>query len=108
MSVECYASSLEHILAEFQRIDLLICARIERARETQSTDAELQGLYIPEREVDDLLVMPPVLPTWAIGQAVDVQAALDKLAASDQAIQGGERTTWDPLAPRTGWQHFFS
>ena len=80
MSVECYASSLEHILAEFQRIDLLIRARIQRARETQSTDAELQGLYISEREVDDLLARPLGLPTWAIGQALDVQAALDQLS----------------------------
>ena len=58
MSVEYYRTSLDHILGELERIDLLVRAQVQRARETQPADAELKGLYISEREVDDLLVRP--------------------------------------------------
>ena len=56
-----YATSLEHILAEFERIDLLIQLQVGRARQLHTVDEQFQGIYIPEegigvRSEDDILI----------------------------------------------------
>ncbi len=53
--MEYYSNSLEHLLTELERIDLLIRAQVEQVRENQHTDPGLQGLYISESEVDEIL-----------------------------------------------------
>jgi len=83
-ALEYYATSLDHILAELERIDLLIQLQVGRARQLHATDENFQGLYIPEEEVDALLAAPAGLPRWAtdplpLAQA-EVQTALDQLA----------------------------
>jgi SpoVK/Ycf46/Vps4 family AAA+-type ATPase len=79
-----YTSSLQHILAELERIDLLVRVQVWRARQAQSIDGEFQGLYISEQEVDDLLAGSAGLPRWATAptaQALaEVQATLDQMA----------------------------
>jgi len=60
-----YHSSLDHILSELERIDLLIQVQIRRARQLHQDD-EFQGLYISEQEVDSLLARPIGLPCWAV------------------------------------------
>jgi len=60
-----YPTSLQHILAELERIDLLIRMQVARARQLHDTDDEFQGLYISEREVDELAARPVGLPPWA-------------------------------------------
>ena len=60
--MECYANSRDHILAELERIDLLIQLQVGRARQLHATDENFQGLYIPEEEVDLLLSTPAGLP----------------------------------------------
>ncbi|MCE7990098.1 MAG: AAA family ATPase [Caldilinea sp. CFX5] len=82
--MEGYATSLQHLLAELERIDLLLQLQVGRARQLHATDEAFQGLYIPEEEVDHLLVAPAGLPRWAtdplpLAQA-EVQNALDQLA----------------------------
>lgn len=57
--------SLDHLLAELGRIELLIQAQIARARQVQEADREFQGLYISEQELDALLQRPAGLPRWA-------------------------------------------
>ncbi|MCB0061850.1 MAG: ATP-binding protein [Caldilineaceae bacterium] len=79
-----YATSLQHILAELERIDLLIQLQVWRARQVHAADEQFQGIYIPEEEVDALLATPAGLPAWArvplaIAQP-EVQEALDQLA----------------------------
>jgi len=81
--MEHYATSLQHILAEQERIDLLIQVEVGRARQVQASDAEFQGLYIPEQEVDALLAQPLGMPRWATVPAslpLEVRTALDRLA----------------------------
>ncbi|MBN1814365.1 MAG: ATP-binding protein [Anaerolineae bacterium] len=79
-----YTSSLQHILAELERIDLLVRVQVWRARQVQSADGEFQGLYISEQEVDDLLAGPAGLPRWAAAPTplalAELQAALDRMA----------------------------
>src|SRR5258708_10208270 len=79
-----YVRSVEHILAELERIDLLIEAQVRRARQVHK-DNDLQGLYISEREVDAILAQPIGLPPWAstppVGADADVAAAILELAS---------------------------
>jgi Winged helix domain, variant len=83
--MEYYATSLQHILAELERIDLLIRVQVWRAQQVQKADSALQGLYISDEEVDALLAKPAGLPLWATAptrlSVVEVPAALDRLAA---------------------------
>lgn len=79
-----FASSLEHVLAELERVDRLIQAQVVRARQMHGSPDEFQGLYIPEEEVDALLAQPAGLPRWALGcntpRSDEIEAALEQLA----------------------------
>ena len=75
-----YGTSLEHLLAELERINLLILAQVRQTREKQHTDPALQGLYISEADVDEILARTAGVPRWA-PIANDVQAAMDQLAS---------------------------
>jgi SpoVK/Ycf46/Vps4 family AAA+-type ATPase len=80
--VEYYTTSLQHVLAELTRIDLLIQMQVARARQEHTADENLQGLYIPEDEVDRLLTKPAGLPRWAMEPPQtqsEAQRTLDQL-----------------------------
>jgi SpoVK/Ycf46/Vps4 family AAA+-type ATPase len=85
--VEAYASSLEHVLAELERLDLLLRVQVWRARRRhREADEELAAFYVPEAEPDALLDRAIGTPTWAgvpltpeLREAV--QARLDQLSA---------------------------
>ena len=84
--MEPYTTSLQHILAELERIDLLIQCYVAYARQLHATDENFQGLYIPEEEVDELLAKPAGLPRWAEASLPfaqrDVQTALNQMATT--------------------------
>jgi SpoVK/Ycf46/Vps4 family AAA+-type ATPase len=61
-----YATSAQHILAELERIDLLIQLQVGRARQLNAIDENFHGIYIPEEEVDALLATPAGIPAWAL------------------------------------------
>ena len=89
--MEPFESSLEHVLAELERIDLLIRAQVERARGTFQDQGELQGLYISEQELDALLAEPAGLPRWAaVPHRPEVEEALERL---DQGIAARKAST---------------
>ncbi|HEX2222604.1 MAG TPA: hypothetical protein VHN15_00205, partial [Thermoanaerobaculia bacterium] len=83
-SLAPYETSLQHVLAELERIDLLIRVQVWRARQIHQSDQEFQGLYISEQEVDDLLAEPAGMPRWAVAsarpEAAEATEALDGLA----------------------------
>ncbi len=82
--MEPYATSSQHVLAELERIDLLIRLQVWRARQIHGEDEQFQGLYISEQEIDALLSEPVGLPRWAVEPGPlaqeDVRAALERLA----------------------------
>ena len=81
--MEPFTTSLQHVLAELERLDLLIRLAVDQARQMQAEDAEFQGLYIPEHEVDALLARPAGLPYWASVSTLmppAIKAALDRMA----------------------------
>ena len=83
--MEYYTTSLQHILAELERIDLLVQAQIRRARQVHMADSEFHGLCISEQEVDALLKQPIGLPRWASALSpssrTEVQTAFDQMTA---------------------------
>jgi SpoVK/Ycf46/Vps4 family AAA+-type ATPase len=66
MKKEYFANSIEHLVSELERLDLLIQLQVRRSRLLQQQDSEFQGLYISEKEIDDLLIRQTGLPRWAI------------------------------------------
>ena len=64
-----FLNSTQHILAELERIDVLIRAQVMRARQIHKVDTDFQGLYISETEVDALLEESAGLPRWAVAPA---------------------------------------
>ncbi len=83
-----FHSSIEHILAQLEYVDILIEAQVRRARQAQKQD-DLQGLYISEQEVDLLMAQPMGMPHWAAvpfaSAAPDVSAALEHLGRQIEA-----------------------
>jgi SpoVK/Ycf46/Vps4 family AAA+-type ATPase len=66
--MEYYADSLQHLLAELERIDLLVRAQIALNRRIDSEDPQFRGLYISEQQVDTLLAHPRGRPSWQTDQ----------------------------------------
>jgi AAA+ superfamily predicted ATPase len=58
--------TLAHLLAEMERIDLLLRAQVARARQLNTVDERFQGLYISEQELEQLLAKPNGVPSWAL------------------------------------------
>ena len=74
-----FSSSLEHLLAELERLDLLIRILVERERERYRRDHEFRGLCISELEVDALLARSAGLPGWAADDAGGERASVGDL-----------------------------
>jgi SpoVK/Ycf46/Vps4 family AAA+-type ATPase len=85
MAGDYYATSVQHILAELERIDLLIRVQVMRARQLHQMDSEFQGLYIPEEEVDQILAEPAGMPNWAsapnLSSHTDIRSVLERHSA---------------------------
>lgn len=59
-----FSASIEHILAELERIDLLLQVHIWQARQTQIADPAFRGLYLSDDQIDHLLAKPIGQPHW--------------------------------------------
>ncbi|MGH3924405.1 MAG: hypothetical protein ACRDTT_16345, partial [Pseudonocardiaceae bacterium] len=63
---ESYTTSLQHVLAELARLDLLLRVQVWRLRQSSGAREEgLSAFYIPDAEIDVLLDKPIGVPTWA-------------------------------------------
>jgi SpoVK/Ycf46/Vps4 family AAA+-type ATPase len=71
--MDYFEHSLQHLLAELERIDLLIAAQVASIRRLHADDEQFHGLYISEEEVDALLKQPIGRPRWAMDQAALTQ-----------------------------------
>jgi SpoVK/Ycf46/Vps4 family AAA+-type ATPase len=68
-AAEAFPNSLAHLLAEMERIDLLIRYQIAHRRRLQTEDEQFRGLYISDQEVELLLCKPIGMPQWLIPKA---------------------------------------
>jgi SpoVK/Ycf46/Vps4 family AAA+-type ATPase len=64
-----FASSLDHLFAEVQRVHLLVAAAVKRARQLHKVEEQFQGLVISEAQVDELLKQPAGTPHFAADQS---------------------------------------
>jgi hypothetical protein len=82
-----YTTSLEHVLAALERLDLLLRVQVWRSRQRHDdAEEELAAFYIPEAEADALLDKAIGAPTWATVPLPSelreaLQTRLDRLAA---------------------------
>jgi SpoVK/Ycf46/Vps4 family AAA+-type ATPase len=59
-----FSSSIEHVLAELERIDLLVRLQVWRARQ-RGGDEAFRGLTISDQEVDTAFDLPLGAPPWS-------------------------------------------
>jgi DNA polymerase III delta prime subunit len=75
-----YATSLEHVCAELQRVHMLVRGQIAWARRQHTGEEELQGLVNSEQEVDEMLDREPSFsPSTAATKPVLRAEMADKL-----------------------------
>ena len=98
-AVQRYAGSVDHLLAELERIDLLIRGRVATMRRQQRDDEHFRGLYISEQEVDELLDRPLGMPQWLATSDPEREAATG--ARQDALTAGIDRRRAGSLAAGT-------
>jgi len=81
-----YTDSLEHVLAELERVDLLIHAHVRRMRQRHKTDEQFQGLVISDQDVDELLARPVGVPHFALFSSQGWAEVGDALARIEEGI----------------------
>jgi AAA+ superfamily predicted ATPase len=109
-----FATSQAHLLAELERVDLLVRAQVARVRRLQSEDEQFRGLYISEQEVDALLENPIGMPQWLqreVTGSLDPKAALASLAQEirerkQESIERGVELRLDVLRQLFGLDPF--
>jgi MoxR-like ATPase len=89
--MELDVASRQYVLAELERIDVLIQLRILAARQYKQSDDPFQGLYISDAEVDALTAEPAGLPRWAREPAPQANEALAAMAAAIEANVAASR-----------------
>ena len=109
-----YDHSLAHLLAEMERVDLLLRAQVTRARRLNTVDERFQGLYISEQELDQLLARPTGMPSWALEsdeRRAEVASGLEILkhkatAVAEETVRAGASPRLPRLAALYGLDAF--
>ena len=85
MKPRYFANSLEHILAELERINLVIQMHLQQAREVYERKGDFQGFFISKQEVEWLMKRPIGTPNWATSREhlfmAESQAKHDRMVA---------------------------
>jgi SpoVK/Ycf46/Vps4 family AAA+-type ATPase len=80
-TTQAFADSLAHLLAEMERIDLLIRYQIAHRYKLQTEDEQFRGLYISDQEAESLLRKPIGMPQWLVSKT---EAQADPVAQLEQ------------------------
>ncbi len=90
-----FTSSMQHLLAEMERIDLLIQMQVWQARQSQILDNNFAGLVLTDTEIDHYLTQAIGAPRWVQGQDIwtsaDAQHALQSLTDTIEARKQAAR-----------------
>jgi SpoVK/Ycf46/Vps4 family AAA+-type ATPase len=95
-AVEGYRSSLEHLAAELERLDVLIRFQVWRARQRARDDDALRASYIAEGEPEELLDRVLGTPSW-----VSTPVPRDLLDAAQCRLDGLHEETARRVAAST-------
>lgn len=91
--MEYFVDSQAQLIAELQRINVLIQAHIRRIRADQTRDPQFQGLYISDEEIDRLSAGDQGLPEWAAEHLPsDLQRAIDLISERNSAMASASLT----------------
>jgi hypothetical protein len=111
-----YRTSRRHVLAELERLDLLLRVQVWRARQARGEAGELAAFYIPDAEADELLDKVIGQPLWAgvplpANVLAAVQARLDQLSGdiaeqTAESLSQGVPLRLAALAPMFGLTAF--
>jgi ATPase family associated with various cellular activities (AAA) len=111
-----YATSLQQILAELERLDLLMRVQVWRARQRRGEAGDLASFYVPDTEADEFLDKTIGEPVWAgVRLPPDVQgviqARLDQLShtiaqRTVESMRAGVRLRLPELAQAFGLTPF--
>ena len=83
-----FESSTAHLLAELQRMDLLIQAQVTRMRRNDELDERFAGLCVTDAQADELLARPVGLPGWAEDPANRATAEAELAEAIESRKRG--------------------
>jgi AAA+ superfamily predicted ATPase len=72
-----YADSIQHLLGELERLDLLIRQQVGRMRRRHPQPDPLEGLYISDAEIDALLARPAGRPRWLEAEPSELDRRTD-------------------------------
>jgi ATP-dependent 26S proteasome regulatory subunit len=111
-----YRTSRRHVLAELERLDLLLRVQVWRARQARGEAGDLAAFYIPDAEADELLDKVIGQPLWAGAPLpaqvlAAVQARLDQLSRdiaeqTAESLSQGVPLRLAALAPMFGLTAF--
>lgn len=83
--MDYFIDSTEHLLAELERIDLMIRLQLWRAGQFRVNDHQFPGFFISEQEAEALLAQPPGRPRGAANYLLDsppeIQGELKRIDA---------------------------
>ncbi|MEM9218155.1 MAG: ATP-binding protein [Cyanobacteria bacterium P01_F01_bin.150] len=65
-----FHTSLEHILARLEWLDNLLRIQLERFKQIRPFDDRLQGLYVTDKDINELLTRPLGYPAWGNNQDI--------------------------------------
>jgi hypothetical protein len=86
-----YNKSIEHIMAELERMDLLIRVKLSILEYGAGETDNARGLVISPEEIEELLKQPIGMPIWAAEQGCaglpDVKAAMESLREAIEAVK---------------------
>ncbi|MEO8935534.1 MAG: ATP-binding protein [Burkholderiaceae bacterium] len=94
-----FADSAAHLMAELERVDLLIRAEVAGQRKLQAADDQFRGLYISEEEIDGLLERPLGSPSWPRRDDDTVRRRDEALDALEDALERRKRASLDAGVP---------
>ena len=62
----CFKTSIEHVYAELQRIDVLIQVTINKAHLIYNSNDQFHGLYISVNDIERYRSLPLGVPNWSV------------------------------------------
>lgn len=79
-----FASSLQHVLVEIRRLELVVRVQLERSRHAPGESGDLKGLVISDAEIADLLRRPhaagPFPTAQSAGEADELRDAIEAMS----------------------------
>jgi hypothetical protein len=85
-AVEGFATSLAHVLAELEQVDLALRLLVYRARQLREVDDRFAGLCISEQEIDEICAQPADKGFWRVLDDLSESIAARRAASISSGV----------------------